>query len=259
MRAEKSLGQHFLRDVRVLEDIAAITDVAHSGGCLEIGPGEGALTAFLVSTAGGRPIVAIDPDPRAIAAVTTRFGGVVKAVLGDATRDDLGALLPGPGAVVVGNLPYNAASLIHRRVLALGTRVARAVLMFQKEVALRLVARPSTREYGIPSILTQVVATAYVVREVGPECFSPRPKVDSAVVLIEPRPEPLVAFEDLERFGDFLGLAFQQRRKTLSNSMGERRYLLEVVGIASTRRAEELSIEEWVALFRAFEASAPTP
>lgn len=251
MRAEKSLGQHFLRDTHVLEDIAAITDVAHSGGCLEIGPGEGALTAFLVSTAKGKPIAAIDPDPRAIAAVTQRFGGAVRAVLGDATKDDLAALLPGRGAVVVGNLPYNAASLIHRRVLALGGRISRAVLMFQKEVALRLVAVPKTRDYGIPSIVTQAAATAYVVREVGPECFSPRPKVDSAVVLVEPRREPLVAPDELEAFGDFLATAFQQRRKTLGNAMGERRYLLEIVGIDAMRRAEELSVEEWVALYRA--------
>ncbi|HRE91028.1 MAG TPA: 16S rRNA (adenine(1518)-N(6)/adenine(1519)-N(6))-dimethyltransferase RsmA [Myxococcota bacterium] len=250
MRAEKSLGQHFLRDTRVLEDIAAITDVAHSDGCLEIGPGEGALTAFLVSSGKGKPIVAIDPDPRAIAAVTQRFGGEVRAVLGDATKDDLAALLPGPRSVVVGNLPYNAASLIHRRVLALGTRVSRAVLMFQKEVALRLVAVPKTRDYGIPSIVTQVAATAYIVREVGPECFAPRPKVDSAVVLVEPRPEPLVAVSELEVFGDFLAKAFQQRRKTLGNALGERRSLLEVVGIDPTRRAEELSVEEWVALYR---------
>lgn len=251
MKAEKSLGQHFLRDTRVLEDIAAITDVAHSDGGLEIGPGEGALTAFLVSQGQGKPIVAIDPDPRAIAAVTQRFGGAVRAVLGDATKDDLAALLPGPKSVVVGNLPYNAASLIHRRVLALGTRVSRAVLMFQKEVALRLVAVPKTRDYGIPSIMTQAVSTAYIVREVGPECFAPRPKVDSAVVLVEPRAEPLVTVSELEAFGDFLAKAFQQRRKTLGNAMGERRGLLEVVGIDPTRRAEELGVEEWVALYRA--------
>lgn len=243
-----------MRDTRVLEDIAAIADVGHSGGCLEIGPGEGALTAFLVKGAQGKKVIAIDPDPRAIAAVTTRFAGAVHAVLGDATQDDLAALLPGPKAVVVGNLPYNAASLIHRRVVALGDRISRAVLMFQKEVALRLVAVPKTRDYGIPSIVTQAAATAFIVREVGPECFSPRPKVDSAVVLVEPRATPLVAFTELERFGDFLALAFQQRRKTLGNAMGERRVLLEQVGIAPTRRAEELSVEEWVALFRAHES-----
>lgn len=253
MKADKSLGQHFLRDLRVLADIADIADVAHSAGCLEIGPGEGALTAFLVKGAQGRPVVAIDPDARAIEAVRERFGGLVEAHLGDATTADLAALLPrGDGLpVVVGNLPYNAASLIHRRVLGLGTRIARAVLMFQKEVALRLVAAPKTRDYGIPSILTQVAAKVWIVREVGPECFSPRPKVDSAVVLVEPRARPLVSVDALERFGDFVGAAFQQRRKTLHNAMGERRVLLERVGVDPGRRAEELAVEEWVALFEA--------
>lgn len=255
MKADKGLGQHFLRDVSVLEDIAALTDVRSSGGCLEIGPGEGALTAFLVKSAGDLPIVAIDPDPRAVDLVRQRFGGRVEVVLGDATRDDLGALLPGVGGkkpVIVGNLPYNAASIIHRRVLALGDRFARALFMFQREVALRLVAAPKTRAYGIPSILTQVVATVHIVRDVGPECFSPRPKVDSAVVLIEPRAEPLVSPTDLETFGDFVGRAFQQRRKTLGNSMGDRKGLLHKLGIDPIKRAEELAPEVWVALFAAF-------
>jgi 16S rRNA (adenine1518-N6/adenine1519-N6)-dimethyltransferase len=257
MKADKSLGQHFLRDIGVLEDIAAVTDVRTSGGCLEIGPGEGALTAFLVKSAGGLPVVAIDPDQRAVDMVRERFGGRVEVVLGDATRDDLGALLPGVDGkkpVIVGNLPYNAASIIHRRVLALGDRIARAVLMFQREVALRLVAVPKTRDYGIPSILTQVVATAYLVREVGPECFSPMPKVDSAVVLIEPRAAPLVSPADLEDFGDFVARAFQQRRKTLGNSMGDRKALLERVGVDPMKRAEEVAPEVWVALFAAFRA-----
>lgn len=274
MRADKSLGQHFLRDLSVLEDIAALADLRTSAGCLEIGPGEGALTAFLLRSAGELPVVVIDPDPRAIAMMAERFGERVEAVQGDATREDLGGLLdrivarsiegggarPGQKPVIVGNLPYNVGSLILRRVLALGDRYARAVLMFQKEVAERLVAVPKTRDYGIPSILTQVMATCHIVREVGPECFSPRPKIDSAVVLIEPRTEPLVPHSELEALGDFLGHGFQQRRKTLGNAMGERRALLAVVGVDPMKRAEELGPETWVALYRASLAQGtPSP
>lgn len=246
MKADKRLGQHFLRDAEVLADIAAIADVERSAGALEIGPGEGALTAWLLRA--GKPVRAIEADPRAVEALRARFGDALEVVLGDATRDDLGALLPGGEgkAVVVGNLPYNAASLIHRRVLALGDRIARAVLMFQKEVALRLVARPGSGDYGVPSILTAVSAKAWIVREVPPAAFSPRPKVDSAVVLIEPLAAPLVPRAELEGFGDFVGKAFQQRRKTLGNAMTERRELLEQAGIDLGRRAEELAPEVWV-------------
>lgn len=247
MKADKRLGQHFLRDVEVLQDIAAVADLERSSGALEIGPGEGALTAWLLRA--GRVVRAIDADPRAVEALRVRFGAGLEVTLGDATQDDLGALLPGERAVVVGNLPYNAASLIHRRVLALGARVARAVLMFQKEVALRLVARPGVHDYGVPSILTAVAARAWIVREVGPEAFSPRPKVDSAVVLIEPHAAPLVAATELEAFGDFVSTAFQQRRKTLGNALAERRELLEAAGIDLKRRAEELEPEVWVRLF----------
>ncbi|MFO0746837.1 MAG: 16S rRNA (adenine(1518)-N(6)/adenine(1519)-N(6))-dimethyltransferase RsmA [Myxococcota bacterium] len=249
LRPEKALGQHFLRDPEVLADIAAIADGKHSGGILEIGPGEGALTAFLVEA--GVPLVAIDKDPRALAAIAERFGGRVRGVLGDAATDDLGALLPGPGAVIVGNLPYNAASAIHRRVLALGTRVARAVLMFQREVALRLVAGPGSREYGIPSILTAVAARSWMVRDVPPQAFTPPPKVQSAVVLVEPLATPLVAPADLEAFAAFLGTVFQQRRKTLANALGAKRHALEAVGIDGRLRAEQVGPEAFIRLWRA--------
>jgi len=266
LKADKRLGQHFLRDAEVLEDIAAVTDVARSAGALEIGPGEGALTAWLLKA--GKPVHAIDADARAVNELRARFGDALEVVLGDATRDDLGALLPvcEPGAVgvfarpvVVGNLPYNAASIIHRRVLALGSRVARSVLMFQKEVALRLVARPGVHDYGVPSIITAVAAKAWIVREVGPHAFEPRPKVDSAVVLIEPLATPLIPDAELEAFGDFVGKAFQQRRKTLGNAMAGQRELLEAAGIALSRRAEELAPEVWVSLWERSRASGLEP
>lgn len=249
IRPEKALGQHFLRDPEVLADIAAIADGARSSGILEIGPGEGALTAFLVQA--GVPVVAIDKDPRALAAIGERFGDRVRGVLGDAATDDLGALLPGLGCVIVGNLPYNAASVIHRRVLALGTRVARAVLMFQREVALRLVAGAGSRDYGVPSILTAVSAKAWMVRDVPPQAFVPPPKVQSAVVLVEPRAEPLVPLAELEAFGGFVGGVFQQRRKTLANALGGKRGALEAAAIDGRLRAEQVSPEAFVRLWRA--------
>jgi len=254
VRPDKALGQHFLRDPEVLADIAAVADVARSGGALEIGPGEGALTAFLV--AAGVPVVALDKDPRALEAIAVRLGGRVRGVLGDAAHDDLGALLPEPGAVVVGNLPYNVASVIHRRVLGLGTRIARAVLMFQREVALRIVAQPGSRDYGVPSILTAVRARAWIVRDVPPRAFFPPPKVDSAVVLIEPLATPRVDDGEVEAFGAFVSELFQHRRKTLGNALPERRDALAACGIALSARAEGLALEDVVRLWRAVQALA---
>jgi len=251
MRPDKALGQHFLRDPDVLADIAAVADVGRSAGALEIGPGEGALTAFLVGH--GVPIVAIDKDPRALAALAARFGDAVRVVLGDAAHDELAPLLPGPGAVVVGNLPYNVASVILRRVLALGltARLARAVLMFQREVALRIVAGPGSRDYGVPSILTAVSAKAWIVRDVPPRAFYPPPKVDSAVVLVEPLAIPIVPPAELEAFGAFVASVFQQRRKTLGNALGAERARLDAVGIDPGLRAEQLAVTDFVRLFRA--------
>jgi len=249
MRPEKALGQHFLRDAEVLADIAAIADVGRSSGVLEIGPGEGALTAFLVGH--GVPVVALDKDPRSLEALHERFGEAVSGHLGDAAIDDLSVLLPGDRSIIVGNLPYNAASAIQRRVLALGTRILRSVLMFQREVAVRLVADAGSRDYGVPSVMTAVRAQAWLVRDVPPHAFRPPPKVQSAVVLMEARAEPLVGDEDLEAFGAFVALAFQQRRKTLNNALGDKREALTKAGIDPGLRAEQVSPEAFVRLWRA--------
>ncbi len=257
MRPDKRLGQHFLRDTQVLQEISAVADVAHSSGVLEIGPGEGALTAFLVRA--GRPVVAIDKDPRAIDALWERFGESVKGVLGDAMRDDLGELLPPPDSdgrrpVVVGNLPYNVASPIFRNLLALGyPRVARMVLMFQREVALRIVAKPGSKAYGVPSVMAALLARAHVVREVPPSAFYPRPKVDSAVVLVEPLQTPLHDLDPdgLSAFGRWLPGLFQKRRKKLRHAT---QALIDLDAAATTGvdldiRPERLEPAQILALF----------
>ncbi len=261
MRPDKRLGQHFLRDTDVLEDIAAVADVAHSAGVLEIGPGEGALTAYLAEA--GRPVVAVDRDPRAVRELERRFGARVRAVEGDALTVDLDALLPSPGEdgrlpVVVGNLPYNAASAIFRRLLGLQRPVARMVLMFQREVALRIVAGPGSRAYGVPSVLRALVADAWIVRDVPPRAFFPRPKVDSAVVLVEPRatpafPDAAEALRRQEAFATFLARVFQARRKVLANAVAPPE-ALTAAGLDPRGRAEGLTPEELWHLFRAVES-----
>lgn len=254
MKPVKALGQHFLRDAEVLADIAALTDPTHATRVVEIGPGEGALTAFLVGHS--TPVFALEKDPRALEVLAARFGDALAVSLGDATGPDLDALVAVDGAVVVGNLPYNVGSMILRRLLALPPSWKRAVLMFQREVAARVVATENSRVYGIPSVLTRVRAKAWLVREVPPSAFEPPPKVDSAVILLEPLAEPLVPPAEFAAFERFLDRAFAMRRKTLGNVLKAERAQLDALGIDPTRRAETLSPEDFVRLWRACEATA---
>lgn len=248
MKPVKALGQHFLRDPEILSDIAHLTDPAHASRIIEIGPGEGALTAFLVGH--GRPVVAIDKDPRAIDMLKARFGDAVDARLGDAAEGDLERIGSDTRTVFVGNLPYNVASLILRRILGLDGAWSRAVLMFQHEVAARIVATENSRIYGIPSVLTRVRARAWLVREVPPDAFFPPPKVDSAVVLLEPLATPLVSAEEFPAFESFLDRAFAMRRKTIANVLKADKAHLDKLGIDGMARAETLSPEKFVALWR---------
>jgi 16S rRNA (adenine1518-N6/adenine1519-N6)-dimethyltransferase len=255
MRADKSLGQHFLQDVEVLREITDVADVGRSSGVLEIGPGEGALTAFLVRA--GRPVHAIERDPRAIAAVTERLGSLVQITEGDALEVDLGTLLPAPVEgldlpVVVGNLPYNIGTAIYRNVLGLRGRISRAVLMLQREVAERIVAQPSTRAYSPLTALTALTARAWILRIVPPTAFRPRPKVDSAVLLVEGRPDARLALEEVE---GFLGVAhslFRLRRKTLVHAAIDAA-ALEAVGLDLGQRPEDVDPETLLALYRLLE------
>jgi len=252
LRANKRLGQHFLRDPAVLREIYEVADPERSAGVLEIGPGEGALTAFLVRAK--RPVTAIDQDPRAIDAVRARLGSAVTLVEGDALAVDLGELLPpaveGKQPIVVANLPYNAGTAIYRRLLRLERRVSRHVLMFQKEVGQRIVATPGTKAYGVLSVLTALCADAWCVCVVPPSAFQPPPKVHSAVILVEPKESSPIAQEEHDAFASFVGRLFQGRRKTLLNVLGSQA-LIDTHGLDGKARPETLSPETFLRLFRA--------
>lgn len=254
MKADKRLGQHFLRDVEVLEEIAALADVNRCAGVLEIGPGEGALTAFLARST--RPIVALERDPRAVQAIHERLGERVQVVEGDALEADLSALLP-PAVngleppVIVGNLPYNVGTAIYRRVLDLRRRQSRAVLMLQHEVAERIVATPSSRPYGPLAALTALTSRAWIVRTVPPRAFRPPPKVDSAVILVEPLESPKLQPEEVEGFMKTAFSLFRLRRKTLAHSELPTD-ALQAVGLDLKSRPEDVPAETILRLYREF-------
>ena len=210
MRPKKKWGQNFLRNRGAVEKIVAAIEPQPDETILEIGPGEGVLTEKLAALP--NPIIAIEIDPDLFARLQARFGSRVLMVHDDAVE----AALPPTPFRAVGNLPYNVATPILRRVIA-DPNCRRAVFMLQKEVADRIVAKPGTESYGYLTLYVQLYAAARVLMTLEPRSFYPPPKVRSAVVVLDPR-DPGVT-SPREELLDLISTAFRMRRKTLVNNL----------------------------------------
>jgi 16S rRNA (adenine1518-N6/adenine1519-N6)-dimethyltransferase len=232
------LGQHFLIKGSILERIAAAACPHPEPLVVEIGPGRGALTQKLLTRAAR--VIAVELDPYLADYLRSRYSAEV--VHADVLSTDL-AQWGRP--VIAGNLPYYITSPIIEKVLRLD--FIRAVFLVQKEVADRLAAAPGSRDYGFLTVQTAVFSHARKLFEVKPSAFHPPPKVDSAVVLLEPRP-PVVA--DSEAFLRFAGLCFRHKRKTIRNNLAETygKDLVDAWPEASSR-AEQLSLEQLLDLY----------
>lgn len=257
---KKRFGQHFLIQPSAIRAIVDAALAADAPVLLEIGPGPGVLTGPLLED--GRPLWAVDLDPDAVALLEQRFGRLehFHPVLGDAVTAPLD--LPGPPSVV-GNLPYNAATAILTRFLLQPVPWRRMVFMFQLEVARKLLGRPGDKDYGPLSVLAQLTCRLTRLLKLGPGAFRPAPKVDSAVLLFEPRPDapPL---DQRRALLDLLHLGFAHRRKTLANNFqgrlpGAPRDLLAAAGLDPAVRAEAVDPETWRALAGLVRAGLPTP
>jgi 16S rRNA (adenine1518-N6/adenine1519-N6)-dimethyltransferase len=240
------LGQHFLIKGSILERIAAAACPEREPLVIEIGPGRGALTEKLLPRADR--VIAIELDSNLAALLRARSAAEV--VEADVLATDLAQWGP---AVIAGNLPYYITSPIVERVLRAGFR--RAVLLVQKEVADRLAARPGSRDYGFLTVQTAVFAHARKLFEVKPSAFRPPPKVDSAVVLLDPRPRPVADPEDFLRFA---GLCFRHKRKTIRNNLAEiyGRERIDTWPEAASR-AEQLSLEDLIAMYARLQTPEP--
>jgi 16S rRNA (adenine1518-N6/adenine1519-N6)-dimethyltransferase len=234
------LGQHFLIKGSILERIAAAACPQREPLVVEIGPGRGALTEKLLHRADRT--VAVELDPYLADHLRSRFPAL-EVLHADVLAADL-AQWGRP--VIAGNLPYYITSPILEKVLRLD--FIRAVFLVQKEVADRLAAAPGSRDYGFLTVHTAVFAHARKLFEVKPSAFHPPPKVDSAVVLLEPRP-PVVP--NPEAFLRFAGLCFRHKRKTIRNNLAET-YGKELIEAwpESSSRAEQLSLEQLLDLYR---------
>ncbi len=258
--ARKTLGQNFLLDLNLTRRIARAAGPLDQADVIEIGPGPGGLTRALLIE-GARRVVAIERDPRCIAALEelrAAWPDRLTIVAGDALELDP-ATLAAPPRRIVANLPYNIATALLLRWLHDIAAYESLTLMFQKEVAERLAAVPRTPAYGRLSVLTQLLCRVEVAFDVAPSAFVPPPKVISSVVNLTPLPTPRAPcrIADLERV---TAAAFGQRRKMLRQSLkslgGDAAALLDAAQIAPTARAEELSVEEFCALAEAMRRRA---
>ena len=256
LQAKKALGQNFLLDLNLTSKVARaagdLTDIT----VIEVGPGPGGLTRALLLN-GARRVVAIERDERcleALAEVSAHYPGRLEVISGDALKTDFASLAPGEPVRIVANLPYNIGTELLVRWLTVPQWppfYQSLTLMFQREVAQRIVATPDDDAYGRLGVLAGWRTKARIAFDVPPQAFTPPPKVTSSVVHLVPREEPLPA--DVLKLGRVTEAAFGQRRKMLRQSLkslgGEA--LLASTGIDPTRRAETLDVAEFVALANA--------
>lgn len=269
LQANKALGQNFLRNPAIAHSIVEKSGIGSEDIVLEIGPGLGSLTFPLAETV--HRVLAVEKDAGIAAALGKRLSetGVSNVILhkADILQCDWEELIDeatqGAGSnrvVIFGNLPYNISSSVVVRLVEHRGRIDRAVLMFQKELADRLRAKPGGRDYGRLTVLLAFCATVTPILSVSAESFYPRPKVDSEVVDIRfPKPEPYPV-SDETALVRVVRAAFGNRRKTLKNSLlaglpgwdGRRiENLLEGIGIDPLRRAETLDVTEFIRLSEA--------
>jgi 16S rRNA (adenine1518-N6/adenine1519-N6)-dimethyltransferase len=249
----KRLGQHFLFDPSILGRIAAAAGDLGGATVLEVGPGPGGLTRALLG-AGSRAVIAVERDPRFVTLLReleARAGGRLTVLESDALDLDLGAVAAGAQLRIVANLPYNVATALVFRWFERLDRIERMVLMFQKEVALRLAAAPGTSDYGRLAVMAQRLCQVERLFDLPPAAFQPPPKVTSSVVRLTPRPDQ-PSPELRAALAQVTQAAFGQRRKMLRSSLRslgkDPRQLLAAAEIVETRRAEELAIDEFCRL-----------
>ena len=259
VRPAKGLGQNFLTDRRVVARIADTAGLAAGSTVVEVGPGLGVLTAELLERVGpaGR-VVAVELDRRLAAYVRARLGRhpALEVVEADVLTRPPETLAPGDAPyALVANLPYSITSAVLRHFLDSPRRPEQMVVMVQREVAERIVARPPAM--SLLAVAVQFYGAPAIALRVGRGAFVPVPRVDSAVVEVAVRVRPPLPEEEIPRFFALVGAGFGQRRKQLANSLAARlpipkeRLLpaLREAGIAPDRRAETLDVAEWLDLY----------
>jgi len=249
--ARKKLGQHFLLDLNLTGRIARVAGDLSSCNVIEIGPGPGGLTRALMAS-GANQVYAVETDPRcvtALADLAAAYPGKLNIVEADALATDVSELCPAPRKIVA-NLPYNIATPLLINWLKQIDQFDSLTLMFQKEVADRITASPGNKTYGRLSVICQWLCETRHDFNISRTAFTPPPKIDSTVITLIPRSQPL-APADMGVLEKVTAAAFGQRRKMLRASLRHLNVDLESLGIDPTARAETLSVEQFCAIARA--------
>jgi 16S rRNA (adenine1518-N6/adenine1519-N6)-dimethyltransferase len=255
-RPRKRFGQHFLTDRHSLERIVEALAPGPDDTVVEIGPGRGALTTLLAARC--RRLIAVEIDRDLVRLLQEQFHDrpSVEIVEGDALETDWAALAGGP-YVLAGNLPYYITTPLIFRILE-RQMPRRAVLLLQREVAQRLVAAPGSSDYGALTVNVQVAAMVQIISRVSAGAFHPKPKVDSAIVLVTPRPQALLGVDEEMLFRKFVQAAFSMRRKQMLRVIREQwvpsanlaASILQRADVDPSVRPEALTPEVFLKLYR---------
>ncbi len=251
-RTKKSLGQHFLTNTHFLKEIATATVLNEGTPAVEIGPGCGVLTQELYKRTEKLTVIDIDDNAAAfLEGHRETFFPKIRVVHDDLLNVDLGGLYRGKFAVA-GNLPYNVAVKILEHCTKYTAHIERMVFMFQKEVAMRISARPGSKDYSSLSVFAAYHYDISRLRDISGSNFWPNANVMSTLLLFVPKQERLLPPEDEEDFFALMRNAFRQKRKTLRNNLKEIHTLPEILadmGISQSIRAEELSLNDFIAIY----------
>lgn len=250
LNAQKKFGQHFLLDLNLTAKIARAAGDLNSCTVVEVGPGPGGLTRALLDS-GAKKVIAIERDPRCVKAITelaAHYDGRLKVLEENALKLNFANLCQGPKKIVA-NLPYNVATPLLISWLKSIDQYESLTLMFQKEVAERLTARPGSKTYGRLSVLAQWLCHTHHDFNISRSAFTPPPKVDSTLVTLIPRVRSF-STEDWNNFEKVTAAAFGQRRKMLRTSLKSLNIDFISLNIDPTARAETLSIDQYFAIVR---------
>lgn len=250
-RARKRFGQNFLNDAMIIDKIVTAIDPKPDDNLVEIGPGLGAITEPVVELSGHLTVVELDKDLAERLVEHPILGPKLTVNQGDAMKFDFSSLIKGDEKLkIFGNLPYNVSTPLLFHLFEFVDNVEHMHFMLQKEVVNRMVAGPGSKAFGRLSVMTQYYCYAMPVIEVPPTCFKPAPKVDSAVVRLMPKPASARTAKSTKMLNTVCLEAFNQRRKTLRNSLSNLLTEEEIaqLGIDATLRAENISLEQYISI-----------
>lgn len=250
IQPKKSLGQNYLTDENICRNIVDSFSIAQTDHVVEIGPGQGAITKYILEKT--NYLTAVEFDRNNCAILSQKFPEL-NLVMGDFLKFDLNTIGRNENKLrVIGNIPYNITTEIVFKLIDNRAILKDAQLMIQEEVAQRFAAEPDNKDYGIPSVFIQVFSRPKLLFKVSKNCFYPKPKVDSRLIQFDFSYSREGEINDIPFFKKFVKTAFGMRRKTLKNSLAKLELDLSKADFDFTRRAETVTIDEFIELSNLF-------